>query len=89
MPKDPIELLCTLGPASMNETVIGRLAELGTTLFRINLAHTKAGDLAQAIEFIRGDELVEVTPQSIRLRKRWLDPNMRKKMERSRERDVA
>ena len=60
MPKDPIELLCTLGPASMNETVIGRLAELGTTLFRINLAHTKAGDLARAIEFIRGVPSVPV-----------------------------
>ena len=60
MPKDPIELLCTLGPASMNETVIRRLAELGTTLFRINLAHTKAGDLARAIEFIRGVTSVPV-----------------------------
>jgi GTP-binding protein len=28
------------------------------------------------------DELVEVTPQSIRLRKRWLDPHERKKMAR-------
>ena len=60
MAKDPIELLCTLGPASMNETVIGRLADLGVTLFRINLAHTKAGDLAQAIEFIRGVTSVPV-----------------------------
>ena len=60
MAKDPIELLCTLGPASMNETVIGRLADLGVTLFRINLAHTKVGDLAQAIAFIRGVTSVPV-----------------------------
>jgi GTP-binding protein len=35
--------------------------------------------LEQAIAYIGDDELVEVTPKSIRLRKRWLDPNDRKK----------
>lgn len=35
--------------------------------------------LEQAIAYIEPDELVEVTPKSIRLRKRWLDPNDRKK----------
>ncbi len=35
--------------------------------------------LEQAIEFINDDELVEVTPTSIRLRKRVLSPNMRPK----------
>ncbi|MDT8445145.1 MAG: translational GTPase TypA [Desulfuromonadales bacterium] len=35
--------------------------------------------LEQALEFIDNDELVEVTPQSIRLRKRLLDENERKK----------
>jgi GTP-binding protein len=34
-------------------------------------------NLEQAIEFIREDELVEVTPQSIRLRKRVLKRNQR------------
>ena len=37
--------------------------------------------LEQAIEFINDDELVEVTPQSIRLRKRVLAGNMRPKRE--------
>jgi GTP-binding protein len=36
--------------------------------------------LEQAIEFINDDELVEVTPQSIRLRKRALAANMRPKV---------
>ena len=46
--------------------------------------------LERALSYIADDELVEVTPKSIRLRKRWLDPNMRKKMERLREaQDVA
>jgi GTP-binding protein len=34
--------------------------------------------LEQAIEFIREDELIEVTPAALRLRKRHLDPNARK-----------
>ena len=38
--------------------------------------------LEQALEYIADDELVEVTPKSIRLRKRYLDANDRKKMEK-------
>jgi GTP-binding protein len=40
--------------------------------------------LERALAYIEDDELVEVTPKSIRLRKRHLDPNERKKAERSR-----
>jgi GTP-binding protein len=39
--------------------------------------------LEQAIAYIDDDELVEVTPKTIRLRKRYLDPNERKRMSRS------
>jgi GTP-binding protein len=39
--------------------------------------------LEQAIEFINDDELVEVTPKSIRLRKRVLQANMRPKRSRA------
>lgn len=35
-------------------------------------------DLEDSIEFVREDELVEVTPQSVRIRKRHLDPHLRK-----------
>ena len=35
--------------------------------------------LEQALEFIEDDELVEVTPKAIRLRKRHLDPHERKR----------
>jgi GTP-binding protein len=41
--------------------------------------------LERAMSYITDDELVEVTPKSIRLRKRWLDPNVRKRMERTKE----
>ena len=39
--------------------------------------------LEKAMSYIENDELLEVTPKSIRLRKRWLDPNERKKRERA------
>ncbi|HVH76996.1 MAG TPA: translational GTPase TypA [Stellaceae bacterium] len=39
--------------------------------------------LEQAIAYIAEDELVEVTPKSIRLRKRLLDPNDRKRANRA------
>jgi GTP-binding protein len=38
--------------------------------------------LEQAIAWIEDDELVEITPKSIRVRKRHLDPNMRKRASR-------
>jgi len=39
--------------------------------------------LEQAIAYINDDELVEVTPNAIRLRKRYLDPHERKRMSRA------
>jgi GTP-binding protein len=39
--------------------------------------------LEQAIAYVGDDELVEVTPKSIRLRKRLLDPNDRKRAARA------
>jgi len=41
--------------------------------------------LERALAYIEDDELVEVTPKSVRLRKAILDPNDRKKEERRRE----
>ena len=35
--------------------------------------------LEQSIDFLEDDELLEVTPKSVRLRKRYLDPNQRKR----------
>lgn len=39
--------------------------------------------LEQALAYIQDDELVEVTPKTVRLRKRWLDPNERKRRSRA------
>ena len=49
----------------------------------IRLTPPKRMTLEQAIAYIDDDELVEVTPKSIRLRKRYLDPNERKRASRA------
>ena len=41
--------------------------------------------LEKALAYIEDDELVEITPKSIRLRKRFLDANDRKRAEKSRQ----
>ncbi len=38
--------------------------------------------LEEAMEYIQGDEYVEITPQSIRIRKIYLDPNERDRMKK-------
>jgi GTP-binding protein len=45
--------------------------------------------LEKALAWIQDDELVEVTPKSIRLRKLHLDPNERKRFEKQREQGAA
>ena len=45
--------------------------------------------LEQAIAYVEDDELVEVTPGAIRLRKRYLDPHARKRNERKIEAEIA
>ncbi|MBF0248627.1 MAG: translational GTPase TypA, partial [Alphaproteobacteria bacterium] len=48
----------------------------------IRLTPPRRMSLEQAIAYIQDDELVEVTPQNIRLRKRHLDPHERKREQR-------
>ncbi len=48
----------------------------------IRLTPARILTLEQALEYIDDDELVEVTPKSIRLRKKYLDANERKKQEK-------
>lgn len=47
------EILCTIGPASLNERVISRLEAFGVGIFRINLSHTKAEELEATIKQIQ------------------------------------
>ena len=46
----------------------------------IVLSPPRRRSLEEALSYINDDELVEVTPENIRLRKRYLDANERKKM---------
>jgi GTP-binding protein len=55
----------------------------------IRLTPPRAITLERAISYIEEDELVEVTPKSIRLRKKLLDPNDRKKSERAKEAEAV
>ncbi|NCP62529.1 MAG: translational GTPase TypA [Alphaproteobacteria bacterium] len=51
----------------------------------IRLSTPRKLTLEQALTYIEDDELVEVTPNSLRLRKRHLDPNVRKRESRKEE----
>jgi GTP-binding protein len=45
--------------------------------------------LEKALEWIAEDELVEVTPKSLRLRKKQLEANARYRADRDRKRDMG
>jgi GTP-binding protein len=51
----------------------------------VRLTPPRQLNLEQALEFISDDELVEVTPTAIRLRKRVLKANQRTKWKRLRQ----
>jgi len=54
------EIWCTIGPSSLNDRVIGRLEELGVSLFRLNLSHTKIDDVAKTLKYIQSRTTVPV-----------------------------
>ena len=45
----------------------------------LKLVPKKIMSLEQCIEFIDSDELLEVTPENLRIRKKILDPTLRKR----------
>ena len=49
----------------------------------LRLTPPRVLSLEQALEFIDTDELLEVTPKSLRIRKKILDPTMRKRANRN------
>ena len=50
---------------------------------QVQLAPPITFTLEEALEYIEDDELVEITPKNIRLRKRRLTANERKKADRA------
>lgn len=51
----------------------------------VRISQAKKMSLEQCIEFIDNDELLEVTPKSLRIRKIYLDHNERKRAEKTKE----
>ena len=51
----------------------------------VKIGQAKKMSLEQCIEFIDNDELLEVTPKSLRIRKTYLDHNERKRAEKTKE----
>jgi GTP-binding protein len=68
----------------VNPNKTKKLTNIRTTAAdeKLVLAPPKQITLEYALEFINDDELVEVTPESIRLRKTILDHNVRKRFEK-------
>jgi GTP-binding protein len=51
----------------------------------VKIGQAKKMSLEQCVEFIDNDELLEVTPKSLRIRKIYLDHNERKRAEKTKE----
>ena len=68
----------------INPSKAKKLTNIRTTAAdeKLVLAPPRQVSLEYALEFINEDELVEVTPASIRLRKGILDHNVRKRYEK-------
>ncbi len=69
----------------VNPTIGRKLTNVRTTGHEEKMVLTPATifSLEESLAFISDDELLEVTPNSLRLRKRVLDHNMRKRIEKS------
>ena len=65
------------GVSRVHLVATAALTVISTADEAIRLVPPRVLNLEQAIEFIRDDEFVEVTPQSIRLRKKVLKANQR------------
>jgi pyruvate kinase len=56
-----ISIICTLGPASLDQDVIRQLESRGVSLFRINLSHTPLEEIEATIGFIRDHSAVPIS----------------------------
>ena len=51
----------------------------------VKISQAKKMSLEECIEFLAADEWLEVTPESLRIRKRFLDHNERKREEKKKQ----
>ena len=80
-----------VGKTSVAAATARRCADAGlrTVVLSTDPAHSLSDSLEAALAYIEEDELVEVTPKSIRLRKAILDPHSRKRSERGKAEPVT
>ncbi len=79
------------GDMDVNPTKEKKLTNMRTKASddNIQLEPPRELTLEGALEYIEDDELIEITPQSVRLRKRFLSANDRKKLSREAKRERA
>lgn len=90
-PGDPVYggMICgesaRAGDMDVNVTKEKKLTNIRTTATdeALRLEPPREITLEMALEYIEEDELIEVTPDAIRLRKRALDPSARRKAQRA------
>jgi GTP-binding protein len=86
-PGDPVYAGQVIGINNRNEDMVLNVVKkknltnhrASQTADSIKIAVAKKMSLEQNIEFIDNDELLEVTPKSLRIRKKYLDHNDRKR----------
>jgi len=89
-PGDPVYMGQVVGINNRNEDMILNVVKkknltnhrASQTSDSVKIGVARKMSLEQCIEFIDDDELLEVTPKSLRIRKKYLDPNERKRMEK-------
>ena len=67
----------------MQDVLLLQAGEKGYSFFRADESMCRSMTLEDAIGFVAGDELIEVTPSSVRLRKRILESSRRRSDRRS------
>jgi len=89
-PGDPVYMGQVVGVNNRNEDMILNVVKkknltnhrASQTSDSVKIGVARKMSLEQCIEFIDDDELLEVTPKSLRIRKKFLDPNERKRNEK-------
>ena len=89
-PGDPVYMGMVVGSNKRTDDMIVNVAKKKNltnhratqTADAIKISQSKKMSLEECIEFIANDELLEVTPKSLRIRKKHLDHNDRKREEK-------
>tara|TARA_R110002096_G_scaffold183757_3_gene361810 strand:- start:20922 stop:22742 length:1821 start_codon:yes stop_codon:yes gene_type:complete len=89
-PGDPVYAGMVIGSNNRSDDMVVNVAKkkaltnhrASITADAIRISQAKKMSLEECIEFIGNDELLEVTPKSLRIRKKFLDHNERKREEK-------